>query len=245
MPTVGYGRKWRKQRDPYLRANPWCRSCLKQGRRTPAGVVDHIVPHKGNQSLMWNSANWQSLCHYCHTLKTISDDGGLNSGASTHPEWLPVPACRVTLVTGPAGAGKSTWCRSHATASDIIIDLDECLTTVAGVHGHHAKHEYLRPALRLRNKLLASLAAKRTGRAYVIVSSPTINETKWWMNKLNADHVLLEPGLEACLERLAPGRQQFARKWYAKRASNDWASPETRRKATIGVDGWPIEVGGR
>lgn len=33
-----------------------------------AELVDHIVPHKGDQRF-WDPANWQSLCDRCH--KTI------------------------------------------------------------------------------------------------------------------------------------------------------------------------------
>jgi 5-methylcytosine-specific restriction endonuclease McrA len=41
--------------------------CQKQGRVTAASVVDHIIPHKGDQKLFWDSANnWQSLCKDHH-----------------------------------------------------------------------------------------------------------------------------------------------------------------------------------
>lgn len=31
----------------------------------PAQVLDHIVPHKGDKTLFWDSANWQGLCEWC------------------------------------------------------------------------------------------------------------------------------------------------------------------------------------
>jgi 5-methylcytosine-specific restriction endonuclease McrA len=40
--------------------------CEDAGRIVQASVVDHIKPHKGNQALFWNPANWQSLCKRCH-----------------------------------------------------------------------------------------------------------------------------------------------------------------------------------
>ena len=33
-----------------------------EGKVRPASVVDHITPHKGDQALFWDEANWQSLC---------------------------------------------------------------------------------------------------------------------------------------------------------------------------------------
>ena len=70
----GYGNRWRKARVPYLREHPLCRMCMEtMGRLTPATVVDHIVPHRGDYSLMWDQDNWQSLCRSCHDIKTRED----------------------------------------------------------------------------------------------------------------------------------------------------------------------------
>lgn len=38
----------------------------RQGRTVVATVVDHIVPHKGDKRLFWDSKNWQALCKPCH-----------------------------------------------------------------------------------------------------------------------------------------------------------------------------------
>ena len=59
----GYGPEWRKARAEFLRLNPTCRM---PGCGAPATVVDHIEPHRGNQALFWNKANWQPLCAPCH-----------------------------------------------------------------------------------------------------------------------------------------------------------------------------------
>ena len=37
---------------------------------TPATVVDHVIPHRGNKQLFWDEKNWQPLCKSCHDLKT-------------------------------------------------------------------------------------------------------------------------------------------------------------------------------
>jgi len=49
----GYDVRWQKARIVYLLNNPLCVACCSKGRITPATVVDHIKPHKGNRILFW------------------------------------------------------------------------------------------------------------------------------------------------------------------------------------------------
>jgi 5-methylcytosine-specific restriction protein A len=73
-----YGRQWQKARAVWLRANPICIGvqCIADGQLTPATVVDHIKPHKGDPAAFWDRDNWQSLCKPCHDSKTARFDGG-------------------------------------------------------------------------------------------------------------------------------------------------------------------------
>lgn len=77
--NVLYGRRWRGDRNDYLRAHPLCVRCGAAGRHTLATVVDHIQPHNGDMKLFTNSLNWQSLCKTCHDAKTASEDGGFGN----------------------------------------------------------------------------------------------------------------------------------------------------------------------
>lgn len=61
-----YGSRWQRRRHVWLIENPLCKICQTQGRATPATVVDHITPHRGNSALFWDRSNWQSLCKLCH-----------------------------------------------------------------------------------------------------------------------------------------------------------------------------------
>ena len=72
----GYGHRWRKARDGYLRSHPLCVKHEVRGQLEPATVVDHIVPHRGDQGLFWDRDNWQALCKQCHDIKTATEDGG-------------------------------------------------------------------------------------------------------------------------------------------------------------------------
>ena len=72
----GYNYKWRKLRGGYLLDHPLCVLCKSEGIITSANIVDHVVPHKGDQKLFWNKRNWQSLCKRHHDIKTATEDGG-------------------------------------------------------------------------------------------------------------------------------------------------------------------------
>jgi 5-methylcytosine-specific restriction endonuclease McrA len=76
----GYGYRWQKSRDAFLRANPLCCMCSTDLRPVAAAIVDHkVAPRlkdakascdaeriKGAWKLFWNSSNWQPLCKLCH-----------------------------------------------------------------------------------------------------------------------------------------------------------------------------------
>lgn len=63
----GYGYKWQQARALFLKANPLCIRCQAEGRVEAATVVDHITPHRGDQSLFWRRSNWQPLCATHHS----------------------------------------------------------------------------------------------------------------------------------------------------------------------------------
>lgn len=72
----GYTGRWQKARIAYLRRNPLCVVCGREGRVKEATDVDHIIPHKGDRELFWDESNWQSLCKHHHDVKTAKEDGG-------------------------------------------------------------------------------------------------------------------------------------------------------------------------
>jgi len=74
----GYTWAWTKARNAYLQAHPLCVMCqaMKPARVTAANVVDHIIPHQGDQALFWDSeGNWQSLCAPHHNGEKAEIEG--------------------------------------------------------------------------------------------------------------------------------------------------------------------------
>lgn len=66
----GYGSRWQQARLSFLAANPLCVECKAAGVITEATTVDHVIPHRGDQSLFWDVNNWQSLCTHHHAVKS-------------------------------------------------------------------------------------------------------------------------------------------------------------------------------
>ena len=70
----GYNSAWRKASRQFLLTHPLCEECRKNGKYTKATVVDHVVPHRGDQKLFWDRSNWRPLCKRCHDRKTGRED---------------------------------------------------------------------------------------------------------------------------------------------------------------------------
>ena len=80
----GYNWRWTKARNTFLKSNPLCRIHEQRGQIVAATVVDHIVPHKGDQALFWDTGNWQPLCKVCHdSTKQAEERGTLRVGCTT------------------------------------------------------------------------------------------------------------------------------------------------------------------
>lgn len=65
---------WRDDLRPsQLLREPFCCECAKRGLRVRATDVDHIKPHRGDMARFTARWNLQSLCHRCHSAKTMRE----------------------------------------------------------------------------------------------------------------------------------------------------------------------------
>lgn len=71
----GYNYRWQIERVHFLNRNPLCKYCQREGVIEAATVVDHIIPHKGDQALFWDSNNWQALCDWHHNSVKQREEG--------------------------------------------------------------------------------------------------------------------------------------------------------------------------
>ena len=77
----GYTKRWARAALAFRARYPLCgmrpggltpvmSQCYDEGRVTAATQTDHIRPHRGDQALFWDEANWQSLCASCGSRKS-------------------------------------------------------------------------------------------------------------------------------------------------------------------------------
>jgi len=76
----GYTYRWSKAAKIYLKNNPLCAMCEKEGHLELAQCVDHIEAVDGpDDPKFWDESNWQSLSLRCHSIKTAKEDGALGN----------------------------------------------------------------------------------------------------------------------------------------------------------------------
>lgn len=76
----GYTVQWEHAARAFKVEHPLCRGCLAVGRYVAAELVDHVVPHRGNQDKFWDRSKWQSSCRWHHDviksrLERMFDEG--------------------------------------------------------------------------------------------------------------------------------------------------------------------------
>lgn len=68
--------RWRKGRLAHLEEHPLCKRCSDRGVDTPATVVHHKEPHRGDERLFFDRANWESSCSDCHDVDAQRIENG-------------------------------------------------------------------------------------------------------------------------------------------------------------------------
>lgn len=85
-----YDRKaWKRLREQHLRAHPLCEECYALGIIRYATDVDHVVA-LASSGEAFDPGNLRSMCHGCHSRKTMLMDGGAGRARG---DRVPVKGC--------------------------------------------------------------------------------------------------------------------------------------------------------
>jgi 5-methylcytosine-specific restriction protein A len=148
-----------------------------------------------------------------------------------YPAGLQTSAIPVTVVCGAPGSGKNRYVESHAGAGDLIIDVDQIQAELSGLPLHHAGKSWFEPAVRERNRRLASLCTVETGKAWFICSAPKAWQREHWAKSLSpvAIVVLLVPAADCVARMECDRRRPRTTLEELERRANRWWSDYTPR----------------
>ncbi len=228
----GYDARWRKVRAMVLSREPLCRQCARKGELKPAGVVDHIIPHRGDPRLFNDPHNLQPLCAPCHATKTRGEDSGF------HEVMYPLDLSRVEgtiVVAGPPAAGKSTLVSRMGEPGDVVCDLDVIKQRVGGD---------LWMALQERNAALKRLADAPPQRLWFQVIAPDAAERSFWARELGGEVWLLMPEKYECERRAREDTSRRAEAHQRISAIGSWFERYTARPEDKVISGLEQAVRG-
>ncbi|MCX4786476.1 hypothetical protein OG369_09860 [Streptomyces sp. NBC_01221] len=141
------------------------------------------------------------------------------------------------VITGPPAAGKSSYIRAHATARDIVIDLDLMALAMAGPGADHHAHGDVLMKIVHRARFAALNEAYQhldTTDVYVIHTQPSAKALAKY-KRLKARIITVDPGQAIVMQRIEdmrqPGMKAVATRWYrANRGKSRSAMPQASRE---------------
>jgi hypothetical protein len=124
------------------------------------------------------------------------------------------------VITGPPGAGKSSWIRAHAKATDIVIDFDLMALAMAGPGADHHDHHPVLEKVVHRARFAAMHEAFRhldQVDVYLINTMPSAKARAQY-KRLGARIVTVDPGEAVVRQRVRDMRQPrmeaVVTRWY-------------------------------
>lgn len=141
------------------------------------------------------------------------------------------------VVTGPPASGKSSWIQSHATARDIVIDLDRITIALTGPGAPNWNHDPLHQRVAQRARYAAiDEATQHLDKldVYLIHTMPSPKALAKY-KRLKARIVVVDPGRDIVTQRIAamrsPEMERVAARWYNSRRGQPRAGmPQTSRQ---------------
>ncbi|MFE3381917.1 AAA family ATPase [Streptomyces anulatus] len=128
------------------------------------------------------------------------------------------------VVTGPPGAGKSSYIQAHAKARDIVIDMDLMALAMAGPGADHHNHSDTLLKVVHRARFAAIREATQhldTTDVYLIQTLPSAKQRAEY-KRLKAKVIVVDPGRDIVMKRIEamrqPGMKAVATKWYTANA---------------------------
>lgn len=121
----------------------------------------------------------------------------------------------ITIIVGPPCAGKSTYASNTSQAGDVIIDYDKIVKAISAPSTTDFMGSVRNIALSARQSAINRIMNGIEDNAFIIHTNP-LKDVVDDYKKINAQFVLIDPGIDVCLRRAEQ------RKEGTKEAINEW-----------------------
>ncbi|MFD5251321.1 AAA family ATPase [Streptomyces bobili] len=124
------------------------------------------------------------------------------------------------VITGPPASGKSTWIQAHATARDIVIDLDRIASALTGPGAPQWNQDPLvqRVAQRARFAAVDEAVKHRDEVDVYLIHTMPSPKARARYKHLGARIVVVDPGEDVVRERVrtmrSDGMDRVVTRWY-------------------------------
>lgn len=221
-PELYKSRRWRRLRLIKLRRDPTCetQTCSRQ-----AEEVDHITPIS-QCGEKFDLDNLQSLCSECHTRKTDSEIRDRKSGT---PD--------VTLIAGPPCSGKSTYVKHHIPNDWACFEKERIEISLRHPEQNTRPDGFFDVSEKLRETVLEFCRTPSVlGGVAIVEMAPDYRRREWYEEELDAEVVVLDPGMEACLNRA----RQRENPHQNTKTIRDWYSVFVPRSSDTIIEGFEV-----
>ena len=122
-----------------------------------------------------------------------------------------------TVIVGPSCSGKSTYAWGQREDTDLVVDYDRIAQALGCAEAHGASGDILKASFEARMAAI-NVALASENPSWIIHSTPTAEHIEEYMDA-GCVFVVLDPGLEECLERCEnderpEGTAERIREWY-------------------------------
>lgn len=140
---------------------------------------------------------------------------------------------KVTVVTGPPAAGKTTHVRQHAQPGDVIIDYDLIANALSGQDADNHEHPaHIQAITRAARQAALDAAINTSARIWLIHATPSEKQQVNYSAR-GAEIITIDPGKDIVMKRIKTQRPahmaKAAGKWYSDQSG---AKPKRKLAGT-------------